>query len=150
MVLLERGLVSSQASGVNYRCMRQQGWHPAERPFARRSRKIWSCMAALIGTDAKFDPSGHLTVARSEAEEAEWLSWNARADSVLLLLRQLRERRGLSFLLVGHDLALVCWFWGRVAVMCLGRIIEEGPAARVLEAPLRPLRTNAARCLAHS
>jgi peptide/nickel transport system ATP-binding protein len=57
---------------------------------------------------------------------------------VLLLLRELRQRRGLSFLLVSHDLAVVRWFCDRVAVMYLGRIVEEGPAARVLEAPLHP------------
>jgi peptide/nickel transport system ATP-binding protein len=57
---------------------------------------------------------------------------------VLLLLRELRERRGLAFLLVSHDLAVVRWFCDRVAVMYLGRIVEEGPAAAVLQAPLHP------------
>ncbi|WP_431270470.1 ABC transporter ATP-binding protein [Dankookia sp. P2] len=57
---------------------------------------------------------------------------------VLLLLRELRQRRGLSFLFVSHDLAVVRWFCDRVAVMYLGRIVEEGVAAQVLEAPLHP------------
>jgi peptide/nickel transport system ATP-binding protein len=57
---------------------------------------------------------------------------------VLLLLQDLRRRRGLSFLFVSHDLSVVRWFCERVAVMYLGRIVEEGPAARVLAAPLHP------------
>ncbi|NGM19623.1 ABC transporter ATP-binding protein [Roseomonas stagni] len=57
---------------------------------------------------------------------------------VLLLLKELRERRGLSFLFVSHDLSVIRWFCDRVAVMYLGRIVEEGPAARVLANPLHP------------
>jgi len=57
---------------------------------------------------------------------------------VLLLLKELRQRRGLAFLFVSHDLSVIRWFCDRVAVMYLGRIVEEGPAARVLAAPLHP------------
>ena len=57
---------------------------------------------------------------------------------VLLLLRELRARRGLAFLFVSHDLSVVRWFCDRVAVMYLGRIVEEGPVAEVLRAPLHP------------
>jgi peptide/nickel transport system ATP-binding protein len=57
---------------------------------------------------------------------------------VLLLMRELRQRRGLAFLFVSHDLSVVRWFCDRVAVMYLGRIVEEGPAARVLADPLHP------------
>jgi oligopeptide/dipeptide ABC transporter ATP-binding protein len=57
---------------------------------------------------------------------------------VLLLLQELRQRRGLSFLFVSHDLSVIRWFCDRVAVMYLGRIVEEGPASRVLAEPLHP------------
>jgi len=57
---------------------------------------------------------------------------------VLLLLKELRQRRGLAFLFVSHDLSVIRWFCDRVAVMYLGRIVEEGPSARVLAAPLHP------------
>jgi peptide/nickel transport system ATP-binding protein len=57
---------------------------------------------------------------------------------VLLLMKELRQRRGLAFLFVSHDLSVVRWFCDRVAVMYLGRIVEEGPAARVLADPLHP------------
>jgi peptide/nickel transport system ATP-binding protein len=57
---------------------------------------------------------------------------------VLLLLQELRRRRGLAFLFVSHDLSVIRWFCDRVAVMYLGRIVEEGPASRVLAEPLHP------------
>jgi peptide/nickel transport system ATP-binding protein len=57
---------------------------------------------------------------------------------VLLLLQELRRRRGLSFLFVSHDLSVIRWFCDRVAVMYLGRIVEEGPAGRVLANPMHP------------
>jgi sarcosine oxidase subunit beta len=79
VILLERGLVGSQASGVNHGGVRQQGRHPAELPLARRSREIWGRMKELIGTDAEFDACGHLKLARNAEQEAELLRWNAMA-----------------------------------------------------------------------
>jgi peptide/nickel transport system ATP-binding protein len=57
---------------------------------------------------------------------------------VLLLLRALQARRNLAFVFVSHDLGVVRWFCARVAVMYLGRIVEQGPAARVFASPLHP------------
>jgi sarcosine oxidase subunit beta len=79
VILLERGLVGSQASGVNHGGVRQQGRHPAELPLARRSREIWARMKELVGTDAEFDPSGHLKLARSPEQEADLIRWNEMA-----------------------------------------------------------------------
>jgi peptide/nickel transport system ATP-binding protein len=54
---------------------------------------------------------------------------------VLELLRVLREREGMSVLLISHDLAVVAELCDRVAIMQAGRIVEQGPAAQVLSAP---------------
>jgi sarcosine oxidase subunit beta len=75
VVLLERGLVGSQATGVNYGGVRQQGRHPAELSIARRSRVLWGRMKEWIGTDAEFRPTGHLKLARSAAEEDDLVAY---------------------------------------------------------------------------
>ncbi len=79
VILLERGLIGSQATGVNYGGVRQQGRDPRGLPLAIKSREIWSRMAALTGGDAEFDPCGHLKLARTAAEEEALLAWNAQA-----------------------------------------------------------------------
>ena len=57
---------------------------------------------------------------------------------VLLLLKELQKRRGLAFVFVSHDLAVIRWFCTRVAVMYLGRIVEQGPVAAVFATPRHP------------
>ena len=57
---------------------------------------------------------------------------------VINLLVDLRERRGLAYLLIAHDLRLVRYLAPRVAVMYLGRIVETGPTEQVLGAPRHP------------
>ncbi len=57
---------------------------------------------------------------------------------VLILLKQLQRSRGLAFVFVSHDLAVVRWFCARVAVMYLGRIVEQGAVADVFTRPRHP------------
>ncbi|MFH1709544.1 MAG: dipeptide/oligopeptide/nickel ABC transporter ATP-binding protein, partial [bacterium] len=45
---------------------------------------------------------------------------------ILKLLKKLRAQLGLTFLLIAHDLSVVRFMCGRIAVMKSGRIIEEG------------------------
>jgi len=53
-------------------------------------------------------------------------------------IRRLRRERGLAMVYVTHDLAVVAQIADRIAVMYAGRIVEEGPAADLLEAPRHP------------
>jgi peptide/nickel transport system ATP-binding protein len=57
---------------------------------------------------------------------------------ILVLLDELRHRRQLAFVFISHDLGVVRHFCQRVAVMYLGRIVEEGPVPLLFEAPLHP------------
>ena len=57
---------------------------------------------------------------------------------VLNLLSDLQRARQLSYLFIAHDLAVVRQVADRIAVMYLGRIVETGPADRVLRSPRHP------------
>jgi oligopeptide/dipeptide ABC transporter ATP-binding protein len=57
---------------------------------------------------------------------------------VLNLLADLQRHRGLSYLFIAHDLAVVRQIAHRIAVMYLGRIVEQGPTDQLLSHPRHP------------
>lgn len=57
---------------------------------------------------------------------------------VVNLLRRLQEERGITYLFISHDLALVRHLAHRVAVMYLGRIVEEGDSEELFANPRHP------------
>lgn len=54
---------------------------------------------------------------------------------ILNLLLELQQREGLSYLFISHDIGVVRHIADRVAVMHMGKIVEEGSAADVLANP---------------
>ncbi|MFC0407158.1 ABC transporter ATP-binding protein [Roseomonas elaeocarpi] len=57
---------------------------------------------------------------------------------VLDTFRTLSTELGLSAIIVTHDISVVAYLCGQVAVMYAGRVVEHGPVAAVLEAPAHP------------
>lgn len=70
-------------------------------------------------------------------EPTSALDLSTRAGILNLLLR-LQQESGQAMILVSHDFATVRHLADRVAVMYLGRVVEEGPAARIVESPQHP------------
>jgi len=58
--------------------------------------------------------------------------------TVLRLFRDLRERLGLTYMFVSHDLSVVQRMCDRVAIMYLGRIVEVGETGRIFAEPSHP------------
>ena len=58
---------------------------------------------------------------------------------ILRLLMDIRDKRGLSIILITHDLGIVAQTCDRIAVLRGGRLLEEGPKRSVLSTPQRSL-----------
>jgi len=57
---------------------------------------------------------------------------------ILNLMSDLKDRMGLSYLIITHNLSLVRHIADQIAVMYLGRLVETGPTAAVFARPLHP------------
>jgi oligopeptide/dipeptide ABC transporter ATP-binding protein len=57
---------------------------------------------------------------------------------IVNLMLEIQQRRGISYLIISHDLDVIGHIADRIAVMYLGVIIEEGGAADIMERPLHP------------
>jgi len=68
---------------------------------------------------------------------------------ILDLLRRLQAERGMSVLMITHDLGVVAELCHRVAVIYAGRIVEMGPVAGIFARPLHPYTQGLLRCLPH-
>jgi oligopeptide/dipeptide ABC transporter ATP-binding protein len=85
-------------------------------------------IARAIATNPRF-------VVLDEPTSALDVSLRSRA---ILLLEKLRDRLGLSYLFISHDLATVRYLAGRVAVMYLGTIVEVAATRELFARPLHP------------
>ncbi len=59
-------------------------------------------------------------------------------SQILNLMKDIQEARGLAFLFITHDLAVVDYLADRVAVMYLGHIVEMAPREGLFAAPRHP------------
>lgn len=97
VVLLERGFVGAQSSGVNFGSLRLQGHHLPELSLALRSQALWEGLEAELGESVEFAQQGHVHVAMSEDHVDITRRFAAAAHplglSVTLLDRQETLRR---------------------------------------------------------
>ena len=57
---------------------------------------------------------------------------------ILNLLKRLQRERRLTYIFISHDLGVIQQFCNEGAVMYLGKIVEQGPAAEIFTAPRHP------------
>jgi peptide/nickel transport system ATP-binding protein len=87
-----------------------------------------------------------VTIARALATDPEFIvcdepvsALDASVQAAIVnLMADLRDRFGLAYLFISHDLAVVSQLADRIAVMYRGRICETGTTANVLASPRHP------------
>jgi len=70
-------------------------------------------------------------------EPTSLLDIRFRAE-IVILLKNLQKQFGIAYLFISHDLVVIAQLSHRIAVMYLGRIIEEGQTKAVFESPMHP------------
>lgn len=86
VTLMERDWCGAKASGVNFGGVRRQGRPLEQLPLSQRAHAIWGRLPELIGTDVEYIRSGHLKLARSEADLESLIDYRARTAAFGLAL----------------------------------------------------------------
>ena len=116
------------------RSLAEVGLLPAARVAAKFPHELSGGQRQRVGFASALAVKPKLIVAD---EPVSMLDVSIRIG-VLNLMTELREREGVSFLYITHDVASARYLADRILVMYAGHLVEEGPTEDVLQRPKHP------------
>ncbi|MEI6361878.1 MAG: ABC transporter ATP-binding protein [Actinomycetes bacterium] len=114
--------------------LERAGLTPPERMGARYTHQLSGGQRQRVAIAAAMILEPALVVAD---EPVSMLDVSLRAG-ILTVMADMRDRLGVAYLFITHDLSLAWMFADRIAVVYLGRIVEEGTSAQLIEQPIHP------------
>jgi peptide/nickel transport system ATP-binding protein len=114
--------------------LRAVGLEPAEEFISRRPYELSGGQRQRVAIARTLAVDPDLLIAD---EPTSMLDVSIRMD-ILTLLTQLKTDRRLAMIMITHDLASARYIADRILVLFRGRIVEDGPADRVVEEPAHP------------
>jgi peptide/nickel transport system ATP-binding protein len=132
--LRQRGLRGNQARAAAAGLLSDLGIADAARRLRSYPHEFSGGMQQRVALAMALAPQPEILLAD---EPTTALDVRAQ-EQVIELIDQVSRDRGLSVLLISHDLSLVAGFADRVAVMYAGRIVHQDPVDAVFDAPAHP------------
>jgi peptide/nickel transport system ATP-binding protein len=131
--LIVQGVPRSEHDGHVRRALEDVGLDP-ERYLTRYPHQLSGGQRQRVAIAAALvlEPDGLIC-----DEPVSMLDASVRAQ-ILAVLVELQRRRGLALIFITHDLSIAWSICDRIAVMYLGRIVEQGSAVDVIERPQHP------------
>ncbi len=114
--------------------LEEAGLHPAKRFLRRYPHELSGGQRQRVAIAAAMVLEPEIVVAD---EPVSMLDVSLRVG-ILRILLELRRTRNVGYLFITHDLSLAWLIADRIAVMYLGRIVEEGPAEEIIRDPRHP------------
>ncbi len=131
--LVVQGVAKAEREGRMARALEDVGLDP-ERFLDRYPHQLSGGQRQRVAIAAALvlEPEGLIC-----DEPVSMLDASVRAQ-ILAVLLDLQRSRGLALLFITHDLSLAWSLCDRLAVMYLGRVVEQGTAVDVIERPQHP------------
>ena len=134
LVLHRRAVARRKREAEVERSLGEVGLLPAAQVAAKFPHELSGGQRQRVGFAAALAVKPKLIVAD---EPVSMLDVSIRIG-VLNLMSELREREGVSFLYITHDVASARYVADRVLVLYAGHLVEEGPAEEVIRRPKHP------------
>jgi len=134
LVINDIGASDAERRAMGLAALERAGLTPADRIARRFTHELSGGQRQRVAIAAAMILEPSIVVAD---EPVSMLDVSLRAG-ILRLMADMRDRLGVAYLFITHDLSLAWMFADRIAVVYLGRVVEEGSPVELINNPQHP------------